>query len=142
MNDKIDIIKILLQDFNTGFLAISSVMASVITLLYSIAFTKRDELIVIRDIIKYGKKDPLVDAKMNFTIKHIKRLKRALKQSFLIFVVSLIDCVLSWIALGCHDSSFKVFLIVVLSITTILIFYLGIKLICKLVRLYYTELKT
>lgn len=142
MNDKIDIIEILLQDSNTAFLAISSVMASVVTLLYSIAFSKHDELIVICGIIKHGNKDPLVKAKKKSTINHIKRVKKALKQSFLIFVVSLINCVLSWIALGCRDSPFKVLLLVVISITAILIIYLVIKLICKLVRLYYTELKT
>lgn len=53
----------LLDDSWSIHMAIISIAISIITLLYSLAIGKREELKILSDADKFGCKDPIVDAK-------------------------------------------------------------------------------
>lgn len=90
----------LLDDSWTIHMAIISIAISIITLLYSLAIGKREELKILSDADKFGCKDPIVDAKISASAKYIEMMKKTLFSCNLILIFSIINALLSWICIN------------------------------------------
>lgn len=89
----------LLDDSWSIHMAIISIAISIITLLYSLAIGKREELKILSDADKFGCKDPIVDAKISASAKYIEMVKKAIFSCNLILTLSVINALLSWICI-------------------------------------------
>lgn len=116
----------LLDDSWTIHMAIISIAISIITLLYSLAIGKREELKILSDADKFGCKDPIVDAKISASAKYIEMVKKTLFSCNLILTFSIINALLSWICIRFYvcqifiDSIIVLFLMII-AITASLI---------------------
>lgn len=81
----------LLDDSWSIHMAIISIAISIITLLYSLAIGKREELKILSDADKFGCKDPIVDAKISASAKYIEMVKKAIFSCNLILTLSVIN---------------------------------------------------
>lgn len=87
----------LIEDSWTLHMAIISIAISIITLLYSLAIGKREELKILSDADKFGRNDPIIDAKISASLKYINLVKKTISSCNLVLTLSVINAVLSWI---------------------------------------------
>lgn len=109
----------LLDDSWTIHMAIISIAISIITLLYSLAIGKREELKILSDADKFGCKDPIVDAKISASAKYIEMVKKTLFSCNLILAFSIINALLSWICIRFYVSQIFIGIIIVLFLMII-----------------------
>jgi len=109
----------LLDDSWTIHMAIISIAISIITLLYSIAIGKREELKILSDADKFGCKDPIVDAKISASAKYIEMVKKTLFSCNLILIFSQINALLSWICIRFYVCQIFIGIIIVLFLMII-----------------------
>ena len=109
----------LLDDSWTIHMAIISIAISIITLLYSLAIGKREELKILSDADKFGCKDPVVDAKISASAKYIEMVKKTLFSCNLILAFSIINALLSWICIRFYVSQIFIGIIIVLFLMII-----------------------
>lgn len=127
----------LLEDSWTIHMAIISIAISIITLLYSLAIGKRDELKILSDAHKFGCKDPIVDAKISANTKHIKMLKKTIYSCSLVLIFSVINALLSWI---CIRFYFCLIFICIIFILSFIIIIVTIFLVSRLLKQYKNDL--
>lgn len=109
----------LLDDSWTIHMAIISIAISIITLLYSLAIGKREELKILSDADKFGCKDPIVDAKISASAKYIEMVKKTLFSCNLILIFSIINALLSWICIRFYVCQIFIGIIIVLFLMII-----------------------
>lgn len=86
----------LLSDLWTIYLSVTGITISVITLLYSLALGKINEVKTIAEANKKGNKDPLLMSKKTFAENYTKEIKKTIKQCYYIFSLSLINFIICW----------------------------------------------
>ena len=111
----------LLDDSWSIHMAIISIAISIITLLYSLATGKREELKILSDADKFGCKDPIVDAKISASAKYIEMVKKAIFSCNLILTLSVINALLSWICIRFYLCQIFIGVIIVLFLMIIAI---------------------
>lgn len=111
----------LLDDSWSIHMAIISIAISIITLLYSLAIGKREELKILSDADKFGCKDPIVDAKISASAKYIEMVKKAIFSCNLILTLSVINALLSWICIRFYLCQIFIGVIIVLFLMIIAI---------------------
>ena len=111
----------LLDDSWSIHMAIISIAISIITLLYSLAIGKREELKILSDADKFGCKDPIVDAKISASAKYIEMVKKAIFSCNLILTLSVINASLSWTCITFYLYQILIGVIIVLFLMIIAI---------------------
>lgn len=127
----------LLDDSWTIHMAIISIAISIITLLYSLAIGKREELKILSDADKFGCKDPIVDAKISASAKYIEMVKKTLFSCNLILTFSIINALLSWICIRFYVCQIFIGIIIVLLLMIIAV---TASLIRRLLKQYKNDL--
>lgn len=89
----------LLSDAFTIYLTLSGILVSLITLLYSFLNGKRSELELCAEALKVGHNDPLMRRRQSLLIHQILKLSRINENVFIIFLMSVIACIISWASL-------------------------------------------
>lgn len=89
----------LLSDAFTIYLTLSGILVSLITLLYSFLNGKRSELELCAEALKAGHNDPLMRRRQSLLIHQILKLSRINENVFIIFLMSVIACIISWASL-------------------------------------------
>lgn len=116
----------LIEDSWTLHMAIISIAISIITLLYSLAIGKREELKILSDADKFGRNDPIIDAKISASLKYINLVKKTISSCNLVLTLSVINAVLSWICARFYicqifiGAIIVLFLIIISIITSLL----------------------
>lgn len=136
----------ILADFWTISLTVIGSLISIITLLYSLALGKKDELHVILGIIRKGNnKNPQILAKEDFLINYIEKIGKLINKSFFIFLYSVSISIVLWI--GCRllspkaQTCFFVWYFIISMFLCLLGFLLLALLLYKLIRQYQKELR-
>lgn len=109
----------LLNDSWTIHMTIISIAISIITLLYSLAIGKIEELKILSEADKFGCKDPIVDAKISAAVKYIKIVKKTIFSCNLILIFSIINTLLSWICIRFYVCLIFVGIIIILFLMII-----------------------
>lgn len=89
----------LLSDAFTVYLTLSGILVSLITLLYSFLNGKRSELELCAEALKSGHNDPLMRRRQNLLIHQIRKLSKDNGKIFIILLMSIIACIVSWASL-------------------------------------------
>lgn len=121
----------------TLHMAIISIAISIITLLYSLAIGKREELKILSDADKFGRNDPIIDAKISASLKYINLVKKTISSCNLVLTLSVINAVLSWICARFYICQIFIGAIIVLFLIIISIIA---SLLRQLIRQYKRDL--
>lgn len=89
----------LLSDAFTIYMTFSGILISLLTLLYSFIIGKRSELELCAETLKIGNNDPLIKKKQGNLIQQIKKLVRINNSVFIVLILSLIACIVSWVSI-------------------------------------------
>ncbi len=127
----------LIEDSWTLHMAIISIAISIITLLYSLAIGKREELKILSDADKFGRNDPIIDAKISASLKYINLVKKTISSCNLVLTLSVINAVLSWICARSYICQIFIGAIIVLFLIIISIIA---SLLRQLIRQYKRDL--
>lgn len=127
----------LIEDSWTLHMAIISIAISIITLLYSLAIGKREELKILSDADKFGRNDPIIDAKISASLKYINLVKKTISSCNLVLTLSVINAVLSWICARFYICQIFIGAIIVLFLIIISIIA---SLLRQLIRQYKRDL--
>ena len=127
----------LIEDSWTLHMAIVSIAISIITLLYSLAIGKREELKILSDADKFGRNDPIIDAKISASLKYINLVKKTISSCNLVLTLSVINAVLSWICARFYICQIFIGAIIVLFLIIISIIA---SLLRQLIRQYKRDL--
>lgn len=127
----------LIEDSWTLHMAIISIAISIITLLYSLAIGKREELKILSDADKLGRNDPIIDAKISASLKYINLVKKTISSCNLVLTLSVINAVLSWICARFYICQIFIGAIIVLFLIIISIIA---SLLRQLIRQYKRDL--
>ena len=127
----------LIEDSWTLHMAIVSIAISIITLLYSLAIGKREELKILSDADKFGRNDPIIDAKISASLKYINLVKKTISSCNLVLTLSVINAVLSWICARFYICQIFIGAIIVLFLIIISIIA---SLLRQLIRQYKKDL--
>lgn len=103
MNNMCDL---LLSDAFTLYLTLSGILVTLITLLYSFLNGKRSELELCAEALKYGHNDPLMRRRQSLLIHQILKLSKINEIVFIIFLMSVLACIISWASLRFLPDSF------------------------------------
>lgn len=127
----------LIEDSWTLHMAIISIAISIITLLYSLAIGKREELKILSDADKFGRNDPIIDAIISASLKYINLVKKTISSCNLVLTLSVINAVLSWICARFYICQIFIGAIIVLFLIIISII---VSLLRQLIRQYKRDL--
>lgn len=127
----------LIEDSWTLHMAIISIAISIITVLYSLAIGKREELKILSDADKFGRNDPIIDAKISASLKYINLVKKTISSCNLVLTLSVINAVLSWICARFYICQIFIGAIIVLFLIIISIIA---SLLRQLIRQYKRDL--
>ena len=127
----------LIEDSWTLHMAIISIAISIITLLYSLAIGRREELKILSDADKFGRNDPIIDAKISASLKYINLVKKTISSCNLVLTLSVINAVLSWICARFYICQIFIGAIIVLFLIIISIIA---SLLRQLIRQYKRDL--
>lgn len=127
----------LIEDSWTLHMAIISIAISIITLLYSLAIGKREELKILSDADKFGRNEPIIDAKISASLKYINLVKKTISSCNLVLTLSVINAVLSWICARFYICQIFIGAIIVLFLIIISIIA---SLLRQLIRQYKRDL--
>ena len=127
----------LIEDSWTLHMAIISIAISIITLLYSLAIGKREELKILSDADKFGRNDPIIDAKISASLKYINLVKKTISSCNLVLTLSVVNAVLSWICARFYICQIFIGAIIVLFLIIISIIA---SLLRQLIRQYKRDL--
>lgn len=127
----------LIEDSWTLHMAIISIAISIITLLYSLAIGKREELKILSDADKFGRNAPIIDAKISASLKYINLVKKTISSCNLVLTLSVINAVLSWICARFYICQIFIGAIIVLFLIIISIIA---SLLRQLIRQYKRDL--
>ena len=111
----------LLSDAFTIYLTLSGILVSLITLLYSFLNSKRSELELCAEVLKSGHNDPLMRKRQNLLTHQILILSRINKKVFIIFLMSVIACIISWASLRFLPDDFHLGALWIVGVFTLLV---------------------
>lgn len=111
----------LLSDAFTIYLTLSGILVSLITLLYSFLNSKRSELELFAEALKSGHNDPLMRKRQNLLTHQILILSRINKKVFIIFLMSVIACIISWASLRFLPDDFHLGALWIVGVFTLLV---------------------
>lgn len=112
----------LLEDLWTIQMNISGITISVITLLYSLAIGKKEELEVLNGVVKKGNRDPMLSAKIAAIIKYIISIKKTISSCCVILALSIANAILSWLSIrfySCQLINGTIVILLLILIATI-----------------------
>ena len=112
---------LLLSDAFTIYLTLCGILVSLITLLYSFLNGKRSELELCAEALKAGHNDPLMRRRQSLLIHQIRKLSRINEKVFIIFLMSVIACIISWISLRFLPDSFHLGALWIEGVFTLLV---------------------
>lgn len=128
----------LLSDAFTIYLTLSGILVSLITLLYSFLNGKRSELELCAEALKAGHNDPLMRRRQSILTHQIHKLSKDNKNLFIIFLMSVIACVISWASLRFLPDVFHLDALCIVGVFTLLIGFMTLFMARKL-YLYYKK---
>ena len=111
----------LLSDAFTIYLTLGGILVSLITLLYSFLNGKRSELELCAEALKSGHNDPLMRKRQNLLTHQILILSRINKKVFIIFLMSVIACIISWASLRFLPDDFHLGALWIVGVFTLLV---------------------
>lgn len=111
----------LLSDAFTICLTLSGILVSLITLIYSFLNGKRSELELCAEALKFGHNDPLMNRRQSLLIYQIHKLSRINETNFIIFLMSVIACIISWASLRFLPDSFHFGALCIVGVFTLTI---------------------
>lgn len=111
----------LLSDAFTIYLTLSGILVSLITLLYSFLNGKRSELELCAEALKSGHNDPLMRRRQSLLVRQILKLSRINGKVFIIFLISVIACIISWASLRFLPDSFHIVALCVVGVLTLIV---------------------
>ena len=133
--------KSLISDAFTIYLTFSGILLSLITLLYSFINGKRSELELCAEAVKSGLKDPLMKKRQNNLILQIKRISKINRLFFILLLLSIIACAISWVTIRFIQNKYYVLSLYIIGVFTLLIGALSIKLMLNLYSQYKNDIK-
>lgn len=135
----IENVLVILSDIWTISLTIAGTLVSIMTLLYSLALGKKDELLLIMGMINNGNKDPQIIAKKKALIKNVERLKTLTTKCFVLLIISILILVISWIGWRILQEAHELYTKIDFAIVIVLCLIGGcifIRLVVELFRQY------
>lgn len=122
----------LLSDAFTIYLTLSGILVSLITLLYSFLNGKRSELELCAEALKSGHNDPLMRRRQSLLIHQILKLSKINDKIFIIFLMSVAACFISWASLRFLPDSFHLGALWMVGVFTLIIGAMTLNLARKL----------
>lgn len=136
-----NICDLLLSDAFTIYLAFSGILLSLITLLYSFIIGKRSELELCAEASKFGQNNPLMKKKQSNLIRQIKNISKINKKVFIVLLLSLKACVISWVSIRFVSDNYYVSSLCLIGFLTLLIAIIMIKMVWELYLQYKNDIK-
>ena len=118
MNNMCDL---LLSDAFTLYLTLSGILVSLITLLYSFLNGKRSELELCAEALKSGHNDPLMRRRQCLLIHQILKLSKINEIVFVIFLMSILACIISWASLRFLPDNFHLGALWIVGVFTLIV---------------------
>lgn len=131
---------LLLSDAYTIYLTFSGILISVITLLYSFINGKRSELELCAEASKSGLNDPIMRKRQSNLIQQIRKLSRINKNVFIVLLLSIAACIISWISLRFVSDKFHIGILYIIGGFTLLIGVVTFKMVHKLYLHYKNDI--
>ena len=138
MNNMCDL---LLSDAFTLYLTLSGILVSLITLLYSFLNGKRSELELCAEALKSGHNDPLMRRRQCLLIHQILKLSKINEIVFVIFLMSILACIISWASLRFLPDNFHLGALWIVGVFTLIVGAMTLYLTRKL-YLHYKKYST
>lgn len=129
MNNMCDL---LLSDAFTLYLTLSGILVSLITLLYSFLNGKRSELELCAEALKSGHNDPLMRRRQCLLIHQILKLSKINEIVFVIFLMSILACIISWASLRFLPDNFHLGALWIVGVFTLIVGAMSLYLARKL----------
>ena len=129
MNNMCDL---LLSDAFTLYLTLSGILVSLITLLYSFLNGKRSELELCAEALKSGHNDPLMRRRQCLLIHQILKLSKINEIVFVIFLMSILACIISWASLRFFPDNFHLGALWIVGVFTLIVGAMTLNLARKL----------
>lgn len=130
----------LLNDAITFYLSSSGIIISIITLLYSLAIGKKEELLIISEVTKKGSKDPLILSKQTYIIKYIRKIRKAIRILIYGLILSIFCLIISWISLRFVPKTFHIAVLVLIGCITLILGALFLHMAINVIKRYKNEL--
>lgn len=111
----------LLSDAFTIYLTLSGILVSLITLLYSFLNGKRSELELCAEALKSGHNDPLMRRRQSQLVRQILKLSRINGKVFIVFLISVIACIISWASIRFLPDSFHFVALCIVGVLTLIV---------------------
>ena len=131
-----------LTDLWTLYLTFIGILLSIITLLYSFIFSKKEDLKLISEYIKIHGIGPIINQKKDFAISYICRLVRINRYCFGLLIFSILIDIICWTVMRLSTNAnitFWIF-IIILGLTVIMCGFL-IFIGSKLIKQYISDTK-
>lgn len=129
MNNMCDL---LLSDAFTLYLTLSGILVSLITLLYSFLNGKRSELELCAEALKSGHNAPLMRRRQCLLIHQILKLSKINEIVFVIFLMSILACIISWASLRFLPDNFHLGALWIVGVFTLIVGAMSLYLARKL----------
>lgn len=129
MNNMCDL---LLSDAFTLYLTLSGILVSLITLVYSFLSGKRSELELCAEALKSGHNDPLIKKRQTILLRQIRKLSGINEKVFIIFLMSVLGCILSWASLRFLPCRFHIGALWIVGVLTLLVGAMSLNMARKL----------
>ena len=102
------------------------------TLLYSFIIGKRSELELCAETLKTGNNDPLIKKRQSNLIQQIKKLASINNKVFIILILSMIVCIISWASIRFIPSYYHFGFLFLVGVFSLLIIAITINMLRKL----------
>lgn len=122
----------LLYDAFTIYLTFSGILVSLITLVYSFLSGKRSELELCAEALKSGHNDPLIKKRQTILLRQIRKLSGINEKVFIIFLMSVLGCILSWASLRFLPCRFHIGALWIVGVLTLLVGAMSLNMARKL----------
>ena len=129
----------LLSDAFSIYMAFSGILISLLTLLYSFIIGKRSELCA--ETLKTGNNDPLIKKRQSNLIQQIKKLASINNKVFIILILSMIVCIISWASIRFIPSYYHFGFLFLVGVFSLLIIAITINMLRKLYIQYKNDIK-
>lgn len=131
----------LLSDAFSIYMAFSGTLISLLTLLYSFIIGKRSELELCAETLKTGNNDPLIKKRQSNLIQQIKKLASINNKVFIILILSMIVCIISWASIRFIPSYYHFGFLFLVGVFSLLIIAITINMLRKLYIQYKNDIK-
>lgn len=131
----------LLSDTFTIYMTFSGILISLLTLLYSFIIGKRSELELCAETLKNGNNDPLIKRRQSNLIQQIKKLASINNNVFIVLILSLIACIISWVSIRFIPTYYHFGALFLVGVFSLLIITITINMMRKLYIHYMNDIK-